>query len=194
MPAEVTTSAIRCRPSARSAGDRSRLPARSSRADQSPFSGVATAFRPIPTKGMRSGRRLCQTIQAWWKWTGGEDDQHAVDHCRKELRLVVAVGMVRIRWNRRQVHRAERHHARDDIDRAFQCVRKQCGAASDPPGRAFQDQYGDTDADTADRNVLAPRHLDPTTPTGRGSKPHRWRQPWARDGKNTCRWAHCAGW
>ena len=144
-PAEVTTSVIRCCPSATSAGERSRRPVRISSQDQAPFSTVASAFSARPSVDhLQRAQRVPGHPGMLEDRDRGDDDQRALDDRREQLRLAMAVRVVGVGRHRRDPQRAQRQGAGHHVDDALQRVRIQRGAAGDPPGSRLQPQHQDS--------------------------------------------------
>jgi hypothetical protein len=87
-----------------------------------------------------------------------DDDQHALDHCGEELRLVVAIGMIGVRGNRGEVQRAKCDDTRRDIHDAFQRVGVQRGTAGEPPGGTLHGKHQTADCDAAGGDALSSTH------------------------------------
>ena len=140
-PTEVATSVIRCQPSPTSAGERWRRPQVSRKYDQPALMAVASAVDGKPPRRLAQRARPQERIVGLVKdQQRGHDDQHALDHGREVLGLVVAELVAAVGRLGRDVDGIERDRRRDQVDDALQRVGIERDAARHPVGRVFEAQ------------------------------------------------------
>ena len=140
-PMEVATSVIRCQPSPTSAGERWRRPQVSRKYDQPALMAVARPLMASPCARLAQRARPQEGVVGLVEdQQRRDDDQHALDHGREVLGLVVAELVAAVGRLGRDVDGVERHQRRDQVDDALQRIRIERDAARHPVGQVLEAQ------------------------------------------------------
>ena len=190
-PTEVTTSVMMWRPSATRAGERSARPVRIRSCAQTRLITDATPLMARPGQGCSSVRGHCPGAPDFDEdQQRCDDDQHAFEHGREILGLVVAERVILVGRRVADADRPEGGGGGDHVDGQFQRVGIKRDRAGHLPGQELQAEHDEGDDDRPEgepRDLLLRR--------GGGGNRCQIRQPFpwpcAADGRRCSRSSAC---